>query len=447
MEESRHIATSLPGPRSLELMQRRQAAVPLAVYNTLPVFAKQARNGIVEDVDSNRLIDLASGIGVLSVGSGSRAVLAALANQADLYTHTCFHVIMNEPYVQLAEALNGLVPGSHDKQTLLVNSGAEAVEAAVRIARAYTKRERVVVCEGGFHGRSFLTGSMSLGAAAWRDGLGSLAHNVDCVPFSYPYRCSEGAAPDDCGRACLKTAVNRLQSGRGDAKPACLVIEPVQGVGGGVVPSQEFMHGLWQYCQAEDIPFVVDEVQTGLGRTGRWFASEHFGIVPDLVVTGKALGGGLPLGAVTGPTEFMEKLGVGSLGSTFGGNPVACAAGLATLEQIREEELVSRASHLGEVLHKWLVELQGRYQVVGDVRGLGAMVAVELVADQQSKKPAIEASSYVFEACWREGVVVLKGGVHGNVIRLLPPLTIPMELLSEGLTVLEAAVARADERQ
>jgi len=441
--QERKLLTEIPGPRSRELTRRRLAAVPPAVFNTVPIFAERASGAIVEDVDGNRLIDLAAGLAVLNAGNAPPEVVDAVAAQAERYTHTCFHVVMNEPYVALAERLNELTPGEHAKKTMLVNSGAEAVENAVKVARCHTGRDAVVVFDHAFHGRTLLAMSLTAKVMPYKQGFGPFAPEVYRLPFSYPYRCAAGASYESCGEACVVHAIEEMNKHIGAQNIAAIVAEPVQGEGGFVVPGAGFLPALKDYCVQNGIAFVSDEVQTGIGRTGRWFGIEHEDLVPDVVATAKSLGSGFPLGGVTAPAEWMDEVHVGGLGGTFGGNPVACAAALAALEVIERDGLVERAAQIGAQAIGRLHEMAERHDVIGDVRGRGAMVAIELVSDRSTKEPAPKVASRVIEECYREGVILLKAGTFDNVIRLLPPLTIDEDLLAEGLDVLDKALTVA----
>ncbi len=441
--QERRLVTEIPGPRSRELLERRAAAVPAAVFNTVPVFAQRARGAIVEDVDGNRLIDLGAGLAVLNVGNAAPAVVDAVREQAERYTHTCFHVTMNEPYVAVAERLNAITPGAFEKRTMLVNSGAEAVENAVKIARHHTGRAGVVAFGHAFHGRTLLAMTLTAKAMPYKRGFGPFAPEVYRLPYAYPYRCAAGAPPERCGEACAAFAIDEIERHIGPEHVACIVVEPVLGEGGFVVPGQGFLPALAEFARTNGILFVADEVQTGIGRTGRMFGIEHEGVIPDLAVTAKSLAGGLPLGAVTGRADVMDGIHVGGLGGTFGGNPLACAAAIAVLDQVERDGLVERARRIGEVAAERLRDIAERHEAVGDVRGRGAMVAMELVEDRETKRPAKGIATRIIEECVREGVIVLKAGTYDNVIRLLPPLTIDEGLLADGLDVLDKAVAAA----
>jgi 4-aminobutyrate aminotransferase/(S)-3-amino-2-methylpropionate transaminase len=439
--QERRLLTDIPGPRSRELLARRQAAVPKAAFNTVPVFVERASGAIVEDVDGNRLIDFGAGLAVLNVGNAAPTVVEAIRTQAEAYTHTCFHVTMNEPYVALAERLNELTPGDHEKRTMLVNSGAEAVENAVKLARYVTERPAVVAFDHSFHGRTLMALSLTAKVMPYKKGFGPFAPEVYRLPFSYPYRCATGQPPDRCGPACADFVIGEIEAHIGPDSVAAVIAEPVQGEGGFVVPAPEFLPRLAEFCRANGILFVADEVQTGFGRTGRWFGSEHFDLVPDIVTTAKALGGGLPIAGITARADVMDVVHVGGLGGTFGGNPVAAAAALEVIATIERESLLVRARQLGETLTAGLRDLQRRFDLIGEVRGLGAMVAMELVEDRSTKRPAKEATTRVIEECYRQGLIVLKAGTYDNVVRLLPPLTIEDGLVEEGLGLLEKALA------
>jgi 4-aminobutyrate aminotransferase/(S)-3-amino-2-methylpropionate transaminase len=444
--QHRRLVTEIPGPRSRALLERRLAAVPRGVFYTAPVFVEAASGAILQDVDGNSLIDLGAGLAVLSTGNSAPSVVQAVRDQLERFTHTCMHVTMSEPYVALAERLNGLVPGGIPRRTMFANSGAEAVENAVKIARYFTRRPSVVVFDHAFHGRTLMAMTMTAKVVPYKQGFGPTAPDVYRLPFAYPYRCpTGGATPEECADSCARYAIAQMEKHIGPESIACLVVEPIQGEGGFIVPAPGFLPRLAEYCADRGILFVADEVQTGMGRTGRWFASEHEGIAPDLITTAKSLAGGLPLGGVTGRDEIMESVHVGGIGGTFGGNPLACAAALAVIETIERDGLLERAEQVGQVMMTRLQDMAGRFSLIGDVRGRGAMAAMELVEDRVSKEPAKRATGRVIQECYEQGVIVLKAGTHDNVIRLLPPLTIDEDLLLEGLDVLEKAMASVEE--
>ncbi|MGA2210331.1 MAG: 4-aminobutyrate--2-oxoglutarate transaminase [Acidimicrobiales bacterium] len=438
--QRRELVTDIPGPRSRELMARRKAAVPAGVGGTMPVFADRAAGGIVVDVDGNSFIDLGAGIAVLNVGSSAELVSAAIAEQAARFTHTCFQVTPYESYVELAERLNALVPGDLERRTFFVNSGAEAIENAVKIARSVTGRQAVVAFDHAFHGRTLLTMSLTAKAMPYKAGFGPLASEIYRLPYSYPYRCAAGAAPSECGPACAEAAITAMDRQIGGNRIAALVIEPVLGEGGVVIPGEGFLPALAEYCAANGIVFVADEVQAGFARTGRWFASEHSGIVPDIITTAKGLGGGLPIGGITARADLVDQVHAGGLGTTFGGNPISCAAALASIAEVERGGLIERAQRIGEIFEQHLRPLVEQVSAVGDVRVIGAMAAVELVSDRARKTPDSAAAAKVLARCHAEGVIMLKAGTFDNIVRILPPLVISEELLNEGLEIFEKAL-------
>jgi len=406
----------------------------------MSIFAERAAGGIVVDVDGNSFIDLGGGIAVLNVGSSAPLVVQAVTEQVQRFTHTCFQVTGFESYITLAERLNALVPGTEEKRSFFVNSGAEAVENAVKIARSFTGRQAVVVFDHAFHGRTLLTLSLTAKAMPYKSGFGPFAPEVYRVPFSYPYRCTAGASPEHCGDACADLAIDSMDKQIGANRIACVLVEPVQGEAGVVIPGDGFLPRLAEYCKEHGIVFIADEVQAGMARTGAMFSSEHFGLVPDLVTTAKGLGGGLPIGGVTGRADVMDAVHPGGLGSTFGGNPVSCAAALGALDEIESRGLVARARHMGEIFQARLGNLVDEVPAVGEVRVIGAMAALEFVTDPKTKEPDPAAASKVLTACHEEGIILLRAGTYDNCVRLLPPLVMSDDLLTDGLAVLEKAV-------
>ena len=415
--QERKLITEVPGPKSKEWFARRAAAVPDGVANLHPIVTARASGAIVEDVDGNRLIDLATGISVLNVGHSAPEVVAAAQRQLELDTHTCFHVTANEPYIELAERINALVPIDGATKTMFANSGAEAVENAVKIARKATGRPAVVAFDHAFHGRTLMGMTLTAKVMPYKQGMGPFAPEVYRLPFAYPYRWPSG--PEHCAEEALAYALDEMHKHIGEENIACVILEPIQGEGGFVVPAPGFVKGIAEFCAANGIVFVADEIQSGMGRAGRWFAIEDEGVRPDLV-------------------------NVGGLGGTYGGNPVAAAAALAVLDKIESEGLLARALRIGEVVMDRLRALQARHAEVGDVRGRGAMCAIELVEDRATKVPAKAAAGRVIDECCAQGVVVLKCGTYDNVIRFLPPLTIDETLLHEGLDVVEKALGTAE---
>ena len=438
LPQERRVVTEIPGPRSRELQERRAAAVAPGVASVLPVYVTDADGGVVVDADGNSLIDFGSGIAVTNVGNANPRVAARVAEQAARFTHTCFMVAPYEAYVAVCENLNRITPGDHEKRSILVNSGAEAVENAVKIARYATGRQAVVVVDHGYHGRTLLTMTLTAKSMPYKHGFGPYAPEVYRVPVAYPFRWPTG--PDRCGPEAAAQAIDQITKQIGPANVAAVVVEPILGEGGFIEPAPGFLPAIAEFCRAHGILFVADEVQTGFARTGDMFACEHEGLVPDLVATAKGIAGGLPLAAVTGRADIMDKVHAGGLGGTYGGNPVACEAALAVLEEIEEGKLTQRARRIGEVMLPRLRSLAERHPAVGDVRGRGAMLAIELVRPG-TKDPDPELTARVARRCHERGLLVLTAGTYGNVLRFLPPLVIPEELLVEGLDVLDEAFA------
>lgn len=435
LEQRRRLVTEIPGPRSRELMDRKRLAVAAGVGVSLPVFTEVAGGGVLTDVDGNSLIDLGSGIAVTGVGNSAPGVVGAVVEQVQRFTHSCFMITAYDGYVAVCEALNRLTPGDHEKRSALFNTGAEAVENAVKIARSYTGRPAVVAFDHAYHGRTNLTMALTAKAMPYKSGFGPFAPEIYRAPLSYPFR--DGGVT---GRQAAARAIQQIEKQVGAANLAAVVIEPIQGEGGFIVPAPGFLAALVEWCRINDVVFIADEVQTGFARTGRMFASEHEGIVPDLVVTAKGIAGGLPLSAVTGRADIMDAPHVGGLGGTYGGNPVACAAALAVIDAFEHDGLIDRAARIGDLLFERLRGLQADDPRIGDVRGRGAMVAVELV-DPSTGEPDAQLTGRVAAACHAQGVIVLTCGTFGNVIRFLPPLAIGDDLLHDGLDVVAAALA------
>jgi 4-aminobutyrate aminotransferase / (S)-3-amino-2-methylpropionate transaminase / 5-aminovalerate transaminase len=436
LEQRRVLKTAIPGPRSLELMARKTGAVARGIGTTMPVFAVEAGGGVVVDVDGNSLIDFGSGIAVTTIGNSAPRVVAAVRDQVELFTHTCFMITPYEGYVAVAEQLNELTPGDHEKRSVLFNSGAEAVENSVKIARAYTKKQAVVAFDHAYHGRTNLAMALTAKNMPYKHGFGPFAPEVYRAPMSYPYR--DDKLMD--GELAAHRATDLIDKQIGAGNLAAVIIEPIQGEGGFVVPADGFLPALADWCRANEVVFIADEIQTGFARTGAMFACELFDVVPDLIATAKGIAGGLPLAAVTGRAEIMNAAHVGGLGGTYGGNPVACAAALAAMETIKAEKLVARAAEIERIMLGRLHRMQAEDNRIGDVRGRGAMIAVELV-HQDSTDPDPGFTTAVATAAREKGVIVLTCGTYGNVLRFLPPLTISDELLNEGLDVLAEVFA------
>jgi 4-aminobutyrate aminotransferase/(S)-3-amino-2-methylpropionate transaminase len=435
VKQQRHVITELPGPRSRALGERRAAAVAAAVSSVLPLYIASASGAVLVDADGNSLIDLGSGIAVVSVGHGHPAVVEAVQAQVARFSHTCFMVNPYESYLAVCEALNARTPGDHTKRSALFSSGAEAIENAVKVARHATGRQAVVVFDHAYHGRTNLTMALTAKNMPYRDGFGPFAPEVYRVPMSYPFRDPE----DMTGPQAADRAIEQIERLVGADNVACVLIEPIQGEGGFVVPAPGFLPALASWCRRRSVLLVADEIQTGFCRTGDWFACEAEAVVPDLIATAKALGGGLPLAGVTGRAELMDGVHPSGLGGTYGGNPVACAAALASIDAMERQGLAGAARRIGGVLASTLGRLAASLPGIGEVRGRGAMMAVELVVPGTTD-PDAAAARRIVDACHQAGVVVLTCGSYGNVIRLLPPLIIDDQLLAEGLDVLATAI-------
>jgi 4-aminobutyrate aminotransferase/(S)-3-amino-2-methylpropionate transaminase len=436
LPQERRLVTALPGPRTQELQARKAAAVSSGVSVTMPIYAAAAGGGVVVDVDGNSLIDLGSGIAVTTLGNADPAVAAAVADQVARFTHTCFMISGYEGYVDVAERLNRLTPGDHVKRTALFNSGAEAVENAIKIARIATKKQAVVAFDHAYHGRTNLTMGLTAKSMPYKSGFGPFAGEIYRAPMSYPYR-DGGLSGADAARLALL----QIEKQVGANNLAAIIIEPIQGEGGFIVPAPGFLAELSAWCTANDVVFIADEIQTGFARTGAMFACEHEGVVPDLITTAKGIAGGLPLAAVTGRADLMDAPHAGGLGGTYGGNPVACAAAIAALDAFENGGLIERAQQIGEIAFARLNAAKQADPRIGEVRGRGAMIAIEMV-DPTTGDPDAALTGAVAKAAHAQGVIVLTCGTYGNIIRLLPPLAIPDHLLTEGLDVLLDALSK-----
>ena len=434
IEQRRRVSTAIPGPKSVALQERRAAVVAAGVSSALPVFLERAHGAIAVDVDGNQFIDLGSGIGVMTIGHTDEAVVAAASGQLALLTHAMFTITPYESYVRVAELLAEHTPGSWAKKSVLLNSGAEAVENAVKIARHYTGRAGVAVLDHAYHGRTNLTMAMTFKAMPYKAGFGPLAPSVFHAPGSYPFR--DGLS----GPEAAARTITYLEKSIGAADLACVVAEPIQGEGGFIVPAEGYLAALQEWCTANGVVFVADEIQSGMARTGRYYASEHFGVEPDLVLTAKGIAGGLPIAAVTGRAEIMDAPHPGGLGGTFAGNPVAAAAAIAVFGEIERRGLLAEAGRIEGILKPALHALQLKYPIIGDVRGIGAMIAIELV-QQGSLEPNPSAVAAVTAFAAQQGVLLLSAGTFGNVIRFLPSLAISDELLREAIAVIDEAFA------
>jgi len=428
-------------------MQRREAAVPRGPYHSTPIFAASANGAVIEDVDGNHYIDFAGGIGCLNMGHRAAPVTAAVSAQLEKYMHVCFSVTPYEPYVAVAEKLNALAPGKSAKKTFIVNTGAEAVENAVKIARAYTKRPAVICFEDAFHGRTLLTMSLTSKTNPYKTGFAPFVPDVYRVPYAYCYRCSYGLTYPSCGVTCAQHLEDTFKRVVSPEAVAAVIVEPVLGEGGFLAPPKEFFSIVQDICRKYGIVLIADEVQSGLGRTGKFFAIEHYGIEPDLILTAKSLGGGLPIAAVTGRAEIMDAPGVGGLGSTFAGNPLACAAALASIEMIEHGGLLERATAMGKHFEKRARGWQKKWPLIGEVRGLGGMCAIELVRNAETREPADTETKDIAHYCYEHGLITITAGSYNNVMRILVPFAITDEQFDEGLGVLETAIASVADRK
>ncbi len=434
------IRTPIPGPKSRALAGRRDGAIPRGLSHATPVYVARTEGAVLEDVDGNRYIDFAGGIGCVNTGHRAPGVMAAIREQLDSFLHVSVQVTAYESYVRLAERLNEVTPGAFPKKTLLLNTGAEAVENAVKIARAHTGRPGIIAFEDAFHGRTMMTLSLTSKTHPYKAGFAPLPGDVYRIPYGYCYRCSYSLQYPTCDMFCARHLEDTFKRVVASEDVAAVIAEPVLGEGGFVAPPPEFFPILIDICHKHGVLFIADEVQSGFGRTGALFASQRYGIEPDLLVTAKSLGGGMPLAAVTGRAEIMDAPGPGGLGGTFTGNPVACVAALAVLESFEKDDLSSRADELGAAFQRRARDWQKRWPLIGDIRGLGAMQAVELVRDRTSREPAADETRQITRYCYEHGVIVLSAGSYSNVIRMLMPLVISDEQMREGLDVLEAAL-------
>ena len=436
--QRRHLVTEIPGPASRELMARRDRAVARGVSTMLPVFVTDAGGGVIVDADGNSLIDFGAGIAVVSVGNAAPRVAANVAEQVNRFTHTCFMVTPYEGYVAVCEKLGEHTPGDHEKRSALFNSGAEAVENAVKIARHATGRQAVVAFDHAYHGRTNLTMALTAKNMPYKDKFGPFASEIYRVPMAYPLRWPGGA--EACAADALSTFKSLVHAQVGEDNVAAVIIEPIQGEGGFIVPPDGFIPGLAQFCRDNGIVFVADEIQTGFCRTGDWFAVDHEDVVPDLITTAKGIAGGLPLAGVTGRADIMDSVHPGGLGGTYGGNPVACAAALGAIETMETQDLPGKARRIGEIMLPRLQKLAETYPTIAEVRGRGAMIAIELTKPG-TLEPAPATAAAVAAACHKQGLIVLTCGTFGNVLRFLPPLVIGEDLLEEGLDIIENAFA------
>jgi 4-aminobutyrate aminotransferase/(S)-3-amino-2-methylpropionate transaminase len=438
VEQKRKVVTAIPGPKSEQSIARRAAAVSASLGMSMPAVIERAGGGILVDVDGNHIIDLGAGIAVVNVGNSAPHVVENVQRQVELFTHTCFMVAPYLGYIEVCEALNRLTPGKFAKKSVLLNSGAEALENAVKIARSFTKRQAIIVFEHGYHGRTNLTMGMTAKNMPYKDSFGPFTPEIYRMPMAYPYRWEGGAAA--CEKDALDVVIHKLDKEIGGKNIAAIVIEPIQGEGGFIIPPKGFLPGLAKYAKDNGALFIADEVQTGFARTGQMFASEDENLEPDLITTAKGIAGGLPLAAVTGRADVMDSIHASGLGGTYGGSPVACAAALGAIQTIEEDKLVDRAKKIGTIMSDELNKMKAKHSIIGEVRGRGAMQAIELIIPGGTE-PNTAALGKIVKYCQEKGVLILTAGTYSNVIRLIPPLVIPEDLLREGLSILDEALA------
>jgi 4-aminobutyrate aminotransferase/(S)-3-amino-2-methylpropionate transaminase len=441
------LKTPIPGPKSKALAARRELALPRGLGHATPIYAAKAEGAVLEDVDGNRFIDFTGGIGCVNVGHRAPEVVAELKKQLDQFLHISVQVTPYESYIRVAERLNALTPGKFPKKTILLNTGAEAVENAVKIARAHTGRQGIIAFEDAFHGRTMMAMAMTSKTHPYKAGFGALPGDVYRIPYAYCYRCSYSLKYPSCDLFCARHLEDTFKRVVASEDVAAVIAEPVLGEGGFVVPPPDYYRVLTEICRKHGVLFIADEVQSGFGRTGTLFACEQYGIEPDILISAKSLGGGLPLGAVTGRAEIMDAPGPGGLGGTFAGNPMSCVAALAVLDLFEKTDLLRRANEIGKKFQTRAKQWQKQWSLIGDVRGLGAMQAIELVRSQETREPAPEETKQVMDYCYKHGLITLSAGSYSNVVRLLVPLVISDEQMNEGLDVLETALQSVAEKR
>lgn len=441
-EKNVKLVTAIPGPKSLEIVEDRKKYVANGVSMSTTIAIEEAKGALVKDVDGNVLLDFAAGIGVQNVGHCDDKIIAAIKEQVEKYIHPCFHVATYSPYVELSKKLTEIVTGDYEKKVMLANSGAEVLENAIKVAKAYTKRHGILSANGSFHGRTLMTMSITSKYKPYKNGFGPYAPDTYKFDYPYTYRALKGVSEDDYAEECLEKLRTMLKTTIAPEQIACLIVEPLQGEGGFVVPSSKYMQGLQKICNDNGIVFIVDEVQAGFARTGKMFAYEHYGIIPDIVTMSKSIAAGVPLSAVVGRKEIMDSACVGGIGGTYGGSPLACVAALKVIEKIEKENLCEKSFKLGEYIMGRLNEMKEKYEVIGEVRGLGSMIGLEFVKDRETKEPAPEMVKEIINSCFKEGVILINAGLLGNVIRFLPPLVMTMEQAKYGMNVLDKAISK-----
>jgi 4-aminobutyrate aminotransferase / (S)-3-amino-2-methylpropionate transaminase / 5-aminovalerate transaminase len=441
------LKTALPGPKSLAMLERRKNALPSGLAKSTEIAVDRADGALVWDLDGNQLLDFAGGIGMINVGHANKDVVKAIKEQLDKYIHTCTLVTTIEPYIKLAELLNSVTPGNFPKKTLLANSGSEAVENAIQVSKYYTKRNAVLCFEGAYHGRTLLTLSLTSKYALFKKGFGSYVSDIYRIPAPNMYRKIEGMTDAEYIQYCIKKLDEAFVSQIDPESLAAIIIEPVMGEGGFIPIPEAYLKKLRAVCDQYGIVFIADEIQCGAGRTGKLYAMEHTGVVADIVVSAKSIGAGMPISAITGKAEILDAPHLGGVGGTYGGNPVSCVAAIAAIEILKSKSFLDRSVEVGNIIQKTMQEWKSKYKVIGDVRGLGAMQLVEFVKDRKTKEPDMEVAMEVIKDAISHGLILIRAGLFSNCIRLLPPIVITDEQLTEGLKVLENAIARADDKR
>jgi 4-aminobutyrate aminotransferase / (S)-3-amino-2-methylpropionate transaminase / 5-aminovalerate transaminase len=436
------IKTIIPGPKSKELLKNKDEFVPQGVFNTVPTFIKRGEGAVIEDVDGNILFDFAGGIGVLNIGYSHPEVVETVKKQAENFFHSSINVVLYESYIKLAKKLCEITPGDFKKKTMLVNSGAEAVENAIKIARKYTKKSDIICFEGAFHGRTLLTMSLTSKVKPYSFGFGPFAPGIHKMPFANCYRCAYGLQRETCNLRCAERLEEMFISVVDPENVAAVILEPIQGEGGFILPPDEFITKLKNICNKHNILFIADEIQSGFCRTGKMFASEYWDVVPDIITTAKSMAGGLPISAVTARAEIFDAAHVGGIGGTFSGNPLACEAGLKVIDIMERDNFAKKAQVIGKIILSRFMKLREKYPIIGNVRGRGAMYALELVKDRDTKEPAKEKTKEVIQEAYQHGLVLLSAGLYSNVIRILVPLVVTKEQLEVGLDIIENAVKK-----
>ncbi|MBZ5858818.1 aspartate aminotransferase family protein [Flavihumibacter profundi] len=441
------LKTALPGPKGQSILERRKQALPSGLAKSTEVVVERAEGALVWDVDGNQLIDFAGGIGMINVGHCNEAVVRAIKEQVDKYIHTCSLVTTIEPYIELAELLNSSTPGNFPKKTLLANSGSEAVENAVNIAKYHTRRNAVLCFEGAYHGRTLLTLSLTSKYALFKKGFGTYVPDIYRIPAPNMYRKTDGMTEEQYVAHCIQNLERALIAQVDPESLAAIIIEPVQGEGGFLPIPAQYLQKLRDICDQYGIVFIADEIQCGAGRTGKLYAIEHSGIVPDIVVSAKSIGAGMPISAVTGKAEIMDAPHLGGIGGTYGGSPVACVAAIEAIKILKSESFLKRACEVGSIISTTMSGWKEKYPIIGDTRGVGAMQLVEFVKDRNAKTPDMDVAMEVMKDAINNGLILIRAGLYSNCIRLLPPIVITDEQLKEGLAVLESAIARAQQKR